>query len=290
VTFRFSKPEHKALFDAAPEKYIPQFGGYCTNGIAYGIPWGGDANNWEMIGGKLYMFGGQGSHDAFNLHPAENMKLAEKYWTEEVNGSNAFFQRSKRLVFRVPHYKSGAELAAEGRCQEGQVEAVAVPAVAARVRERRRGAADEGGGPQDVGREHRDPDARLEREARHPEHPRGGLAHLRAVAHARQQHRDQVGAQPGAGAAAPRAQHQALGHAPGERFRGGRLEGPDHPVRAIESHQEEGNAMSARAGFLDAQGEAFHEPASCRVEGDARAPSRESARSGLSVAHSSKPP
>src|SRR5687767_5493503 len=38
VTFRFSKPEHKALFDAAPEKYLPQFGGYCTNGIVYGIP------------------------------------------------------------------------------------------------------------------------------------------------------------------------------------------------------------------------------------------------------------
>jgi YHS domain-containing protein len=113
VTFRFATDEHKALFDAAPEKYIPQFGGYCTNGIAYGIPWGGDANNWEMIDGKLYMFGGQGSHDAFNLHPVENMKLARKYWDEEVNGSNAFFQRTKRLIFRVPHYKTGEELAAE---------------------------------------------------------------------------------------------------------------------------------------------------------------------------------
>src|SRR5258706_11860696 len=76
VTFRFSKPEHKALFDAAPEKYIPQFGGYCTNGIVYGIPWGGDVNNWGMIDGKVYMFGGQGSHDAFNLHPAQTMRVA----------------------------------------------------------------------------------------------------------------------------------------------------------------------------------------------------------------------
>ena len=33
VTFRFASAEHKALFDAAPEKYIPQFGGYCTNGM-----------------------------------------------------------------------------------------------------------------------------------------------------------------------------------------------------------------------------------------------------------------
>ena len=113
VTFRFSKPEHKAMFDAAPEKYIPQFGGYCTNGIVYGIPWGGDADVWEMIDGKLYIFGGRGSHDAFMLDVPKNMQLANKYWSEEVNGSNAFWQRTKRLVFRVPHYKSGEELAAD---------------------------------------------------------------------------------------------------------------------------------------------------------------------------------
>lgn len=113
VTFRFSKAEHKALFDAAPEKYIPQFGGYCANGIAYAIPWGGDADTWEIIDGKLYIFGGKGSHDAFMLDVPKNMALANKYWSEEVNGSNAFFQRSKRLILRVPHYKSGEELAAE---------------------------------------------------------------------------------------------------------------------------------------------------------------------------------
>ena len=113
VTFRFSKPEHKALFDANPEKYLPQFGGYCTNGIVYGIPWGGDADTWRMIDGKLYIFGGAGSRDAFLLDVPKNMALANKYWSEEVNGSNAFWQRSKRMVFRVPHYKSGQELAAE---------------------------------------------------------------------------------------------------------------------------------------------------------------------------------
>ena len=113
VAFRFASPEHKALFDAAPEKYIPQFGGYCTNGIVYGIPWGGDADVWEIFDGKLYMFGGRGSHDAFMLDVPRNMALANKYWTEEVNGSNALVQRVKRLVFRVPHYKTGKELAEE---------------------------------------------------------------------------------------------------------------------------------------------------------------------------------
>lgn len=111
VTFRFATAEHKKLFDAAPEKYIPQYGGYCSNGIVYGIPWGGDANTWTMIDGKLYIFGGAGSRDAFLLDPKANLALADKYWKEEVDGSNAFWQRSKRMVFRVPHYKSGQELA-----------------------------------------------------------------------------------------------------------------------------------------------------------------------------------
>lgn len=113
VTFRFASPEHKALFDAAPEKYIPQFGGYCTNGIVYGIPWGGDYDVWEIFDGKLYIFGGKGSHDAFMLDVPRNLKLAHHYWDTEVNGSNAFFQRAKRLIFRVPHYKTGKELADE---------------------------------------------------------------------------------------------------------------------------------------------------------------------------------
>ena len=113
VTFRFASAEHKKMFDASPDKYLPQFGGYCSNGIVYGIPWGGDADTWEMIDGKLYIFGGKGSHDAFMLDVPRNMALANKYWNEEVNGSNAFFQRAKRLIFRVPHYKSGKELAEE---------------------------------------------------------------------------------------------------------------------------------------------------------------------------------
>jgi hypothetical protein len=115
VTFRFATPEHKAMFDREPAKYIPQFNGYCSNGIAYAIPWGGDVDTWKIFDGKLYIFGGQGSKDAFMLDVPRNMKLAHDYWDHEVNGSNALFQRVKRLIFRVPHYKSGKELADEVR-------------------------------------------------------------------------------------------------------------------------------------------------------------------------------
>ena len=113
VTFRFASAEHKALFDKAPAKYIPQYGGYCANGIVYGIPWGGDADTWMIREGKLYIFGGQGSKDGFEVDTAGNLALADKYWKEQVNGSNSFIQRTKRLVFKVPHYKSGEQIAKE---------------------------------------------------------------------------------------------------------------------------------------------------------------------------------
>jgi YHS domain-containing protein len=111
IVFRFATPENKALFDKEPKKYLPQFGGYCANGIAYGIPWGGDADTWKMIDGKLYIFGGQASKDAFAIDEKKNLALAERYWRDEVAGNNSFIQRTKRLVFRVPHYQSGEELA-----------------------------------------------------------------------------------------------------------------------------------------------------------------------------------
>ncbi len=111
VTFRFANAQNKALFDKEPQKYLPEFGGYCANGIAYGIPWGGDADTWSMVNGKLYIFGGQGSKDGFEVDVPKNLALAEKYWKEEVAGSNSFWQRSKRMVFRLPHYKSGEDIA-----------------------------------------------------------------------------------------------------------------------------------------------------------------------------------
>lgn len=111
ITLRFSSAENKALFEKEPGKYLPQYGGYCTNGIAYGIPWGGDADMWKMIDGKLYIFGGMASKEAFELDEKGNLALAEKYWKEEIAGGNSFLQRAKRLIFRVPHYKSGEELA-----------------------------------------------------------------------------------------------------------------------------------------------------------------------------------
>jgi YHS domain-containing protein len=111
VTFRFASADHKARFDANPAGFIPQYGGYCANGIVYAIPWGGDADAWRIIDGKLYIFGGGASRAAFELDVPGNLKLADAYWNDEVAGSNALVQRTRRLLFKVPHYRTGEELA-----------------------------------------------------------------------------------------------------------------------------------------------------------------------------------
>ena len=111
VSFYFVSAENKAAFQQNPSGYLPQYGGYCANGITYGIPWGGDADAFKIVNGKLYIFGGAFSKDAFELNEAKNIELADQYWAQEVKGRNSFIQRAKRLVFRVPHYQSGEDLA-----------------------------------------------------------------------------------------------------------------------------------------------------------------------------------
>lgn len=112
VVFRFVSEANKAEFLRAPHRYLPQFGGFCANGINYAIPWGGGGapNTWRIYRGKLYVFGGQASRDHFEIDTERNLALAHKYWDEEVAGSMALVTRYKRLIFRVPHYKTGKEL------------------------------------------------------------------------------------------------------------------------------------------------------------------------------------
>jgi len=115
VSWRFSSEETRAAFLREPDRYMPQYGGYCSNGINYAIPGGGGGapNTWRIYRGKLYVFGGQKARDHFEMDSALNLQRADQYWAAEVAGSNPSSQRLKRMIFRVPHYMSDAALQAE---------------------------------------------------------------------------------------------------------------------------------------------------------------------------------
>lgn len=51
----FSSQEHLDLFKANPEKYAPQYGGYCAWAAAHDTLAKGDANHWHIEDGRLYL-------------------------------------------------------------------------------------------------------------------------------------------------------------------------------------------------------------------------------------------
>ncbi len=55
ATYRFASEEHKATFDANPEAYLPQYGGYCAFGTAMGFKFDGDPTVWKVVDGELFL-------------------------------------------------------------------------------------------------------------------------------------------------------------------------------------------------------------------------------------------
>lgn len=120
VTYRFASEQSKRAFITAPDRYVPQFGGFCANGMVYAIPLGGEPENFKIIDGRLYVFGGARSKLYFEMDQERNLRLAAQYWETEVKDSAWRLQSWKRLVFKVPHYKTNGELAAEYQRRYGK--------------------------------------------------------------------------------------------------------------------------------------------------------------------------
>ena len=53
--WQFDNDKHRELFKANPEKYAPQYGGYCAYAAAKGSIAPTDARAWSIVDGKLYL-------------------------------------------------------------------------------------------------------------------------------------------------------------------------------------------------------------------------------------------
>ena len=113
LTYRFASVENRRQFITSPERYVPQFGGFCAHDMVYAIPNAADAGTFKIIDGKLYLFASPRARLYFEMDQERNIRLANHYWETEVSESNWRLQSLKRLLFRVPHYRSNAELAEE---------------------------------------------------------------------------------------------------------------------------------------------------------------------------------
>ena len=55
--YRFSSARNLSMFSADPERYEPQFAGWCAMSMGMGKRVEGDPTAWKIIDGKLYVFG-----------------------------------------------------------------------------------------------------------------------------------------------------------------------------------------------------------------------------------------
>jgi hypothetical protein len=55
VAYIFRSAEHRAKFAADPERYAPQYAGYCAGGISKGFKAEPNPEAWLIANGKLYL-------------------------------------------------------------------------------------------------------------------------------------------------------------------------------------------------------------------------------------------
>ena len=113
LTYRFASDEHRRQFITSPDRYVPQFGAFCAQHMAYAVPVPASSDVFKIIDGRFYLFADLRAKLYFEMDQARNLSLASHYWEAEVQDANWRLQSFKRQMFRVPNYKSDADLARE---------------------------------------------------------------------------------------------------------------------------------------------------------------------------------
>jgi YHS domain-containing protein len=108
-TYYFASAEHRAAFVAAPAKYEPQYGGFCSNGAPYAVKLGSDPTQFEIRDGRLFIFGDILGHEMWLLDEKENIAHADALWPE-IRDKGYRAQSMKAWIFKVPWYRTGREL------------------------------------------------------------------------------------------------------------------------------------------------------------------------------------
>ncbi|MFA6273873.1 MAG: YHS domain-containing (seleno)protein [Candidatus Paceibacterota bacterium] len=80
ATWYFSSKENLAAFKANPEKYAPQFGGYCAYGTSQGHKAPTDPEAWTIVDGKLYLNYSKDVKKKWSKNQKELIEQANAEW------------------------------------------------------------------------------------------------------------------------------------------------------------------------------------------------------------------
>jgi YHS domain-containing protein len=84
ATYYFASQEHLRLFKENPEKYKPQFGGWCAYAVSLGRIAPINVSTFSIVNGRLVIQHNQRAVNGWNEDVQGNLKLADKYWPEVV--------------------------------------------------------------------------------------------------------------------------------------------------------------------------------------------------------------
>lgn len=80
ATWRFSSAEHRAQFQAEPERYAPAYGGYCAWAVSQGYLAKGDPEYWTVIDGRLYLNYSQSVQETWLQDTSGFITQADNNW------------------------------------------------------------------------------------------------------------------------------------------------------------------------------------------------------------------
>jgi YHS domain-containing protein len=80
ATWYFVSKENLAIFMTDPEKYAPQFGGYCAYGTSQGHKAPTDPEAWTIVDGKLYLNYSKDVKVKWNKNQKELIDQANAKW------------------------------------------------------------------------------------------------------------------------------------------------------------------------------------------------------------------
>jgi YHS domain-containing protein len=82
ATYRFTSEEHLKAFEQRPERYVPQYGGYCAFGVSVGAKFDGDPHLWRIVDGKLYLNLNEDIQKTWLKDVPGNLEKANRNWTK----------------------------------------------------------------------------------------------------------------------------------------------------------------------------------------------------------------
>jgi YHS domain-containing protein len=80
ASYRFASAENLARFEADPEAYAPQYGGYCAYAVSKGATAGTVPEAWTIVDGKLYLNYSLSVKQRWSKDIPGNIKAANSNW------------------------------------------------------------------------------------------------------------------------------------------------------------------------------------------------------------------